>query len=355
MDEQFEETDFRQMAPHVPALHHSAGIKNLWAALIQAQAEFKPVVKNKTATVYSQKTGKSFYYKYADLADVLAMALPVLTRHELGIIQPNIFVGNQLRVVTHLIHSSGEWMCGDGFALIETGPRQDVGTDATYNRRYDLCSLLGIVADEDIDAQKDLPPAPAPKAVRQPSPVKTNQVFEPHTFRSEAEQLLDRRDAIIAKIKAIEPDGHVLGQRAKALFPGHENTKTLTVPDLEQLLEVLEKDKDVQKPVDVPVTEVQADVPPNVATMMGKGKVTTASQLQQGATIGKGLAQRLHKLIGIHKVHTEEDLKREYLDPMGCEHVSDLPRNLYDSLCKWAEGDALKGPNDFDEGEVLKN
>ena len=308
MVEQFEETDFGQAVAHVPALHHSVEIKNLWAALIQAQAEFKPVVKNKTATVYSPKTGKSYYYKYADLADVLAMALPVLTKHELGIIQPNIFVANQLRVVTHLIHSSGEWMCGDGFALIETGPRQDVGTDATYNRRYDLCSLLGIVADEDIDAQKDLPPAPALKTVRQPSPAKTNQFSEPSAPRSEAEQLLDRRDAIIAKIKAIEPNGRVLSQRAKALFPGHENTKTLTVPDLEQLLTALEKNKTSAKPNTVPVADVPTDIPPNVATMLGEGKVTTANRLQE-QTIGKGLAQRLHKLIGIHKVHTEEDLK----------------------------------------------
>lgn len=354
MVEQFEETDFGQAVAHVPALHHSVEIKNLWAALIQAQAEFKPVVKNKTATVYSPKTGKSYYYKYADLADVLAMALPVLTKHELGIIQPNIFVANQLRVVTHLIHSSGEWMCGDGFALIETGPRQDVGTDATYNRRYDLCSLLGIVADEDIDAQKDLPPAPTLKTVRQPSPAKTNQFSEPSAPRSEAEQLLDRRDAIIAKIKAIEPNGRVLSQRAKALFPGHENTKTLTVPDLEQLLTDLERNKTAAKPDAVIVADVPTDIPPNVATMLGEGKVTTANRLQE-QTIGKGLAQRLHKLIGIHKVHTEEDLKREYLDPLGVEHVSDLPRNLYDSLCKWAEGNVQGGPSDFDEGEVLEN
>lgn len=349
MAEQFEETDFEQAVSHVPALHHSAEIKNLWVALIQAQAEFKPVVKNKTATVYSPKSGKTYYYKYADLADVLAMALPVLTRHELGIIQPNIFVGNQLRVVTHLIHSSGEWMCGDGFALIETGPRQDVGTDATYNRRYDLCSLLGIVADEDIDAQKDLPSAPTPKAVRQPSPTKTNQISEPNVPPSEAEQLLDRREAIIEKIKAIESNGHVLSQRAKTLFPGHENTRTLTVADLERLLKMLEEEKTAVKPIAVPVADVPADVPPNVATMLGEGKVTTANRLQ-GATIGKGLAQRLHKLIGIHKVHTEEDLKRDYLDPLGVEHVSDLPKNLYDSLCKWAEGNVQEGPSDFDEG-----
>jgi len=355
MVEQFEETDFEQkVVSRIPALHHSAEIKNLWYALIQAQAEFKPVVKNKTATVFSPKSGKTYYYKYADLADVLAMALPVLTRHELGIIQPNIFVGNQLRVVTHLIHSSGEWMCGDGFALIETGPRQDVGTDATYNRRYDLCSLLGIVADEDIDVQKDMQSAPATKTVRQPLPVKTSQVSQPEAPSSEAEQLLARREAIIAKIKAIEPDGHVLGQRARALFPGHENTRTLVVPDLERLLKMLEKDKAAAGSVSIPAEDVLADAPPNVADMLGEGKVTTASRLQ-GTTIGKGLAQRLHKLIGIHKVHMEEDLKREYLDPLGVEHVSDLPRNLYDSLCKWAEGNVQEETVYLNEDEVLKN
>jgi hypothetical protein len=346
MDEPIYGIDEQQI--DIPKFHHSVGFKNLFAALIQSQSEFKPVPKNKTASIYSPKTGKTYSYKYADLADILAMALPVLTKHDLGIIQPNVLVNSQLRIVTHLIHSTGEWMCGDGFALIETGPRQDVGTDATYNRRYDLCSLLGIVADEDIDAQKDM--LTEPPTVRQPSPSRTNQAkqkpqTEPDSYHSAAEELLNHRDEIIAKLKLLEPSAHNLGQMAKKMFPGHENTKTLTVPDLEHLLKTLKKEKAPAAAFEPPVLltqEIPLEIPPDVEDMFDEGVVTTASRLQ-GPTIGKGLAQRLHKLIGIHKIHTEEELKRDYLDPVGLEHVSDLPRDLYDSLCAWAEGTLEEG------------
>jgi hypothetical protein len=332
-----------------PNLYHSAEMKNLLAALIKAQAEFTAVPKNKTASVYSSKTGKSYTYKYADLADVLTMALPVLTKHELGIIQPNLLVNGQLRVVTHLIHSSGEWMCGDGLALIESGPRQDVGTDLTYDRRYDLCGLLGIVADEDIDAQKDMPAAPS-ESVKQPTPLrplKAKQVSPPagstksaNTANAPAEQLLNRREEIIAKLKAIEPNSRVLGQRAKLMFPQHETTRTLTVVDLEHLLNTLQTEKAPAQTVLLPAAtgeEKPLDIPPDVAEMFDEGQVTTARKIQ-GATIGKGLAQRLHKLIGINKIHTEEELRTDYLEPLGLEHASDFPRDLYDSLCAWAEG-----------------
>ena len=72
--------------------------------------------------------------------------------------------------------------------------------------------------------------------------------------------------------------------------------------------------------------------------MFDEGTLTTAGRLIGIPTIGKGLAQRLHKLIGIHKIHTEAELLEDYLKPLGLEHASDLPRDLYERLCDWAEG-----------------
>ena len=350
----------------IPGLNQSAETKEIYAALIQAQKDFKPVPKNKTATIRSPKTGASYTYKYADLADVLAMALPVLTAHGLGLLQPYLRVNGRLLICTRLIHSSGQWLMSDGINLTEAGAPQDFGADSTYYRRYDACSLLGIVADEDLDAQKNAETGPA--SVRQPTaktaPAETTpaklaapqpasaEVHHESHGPSDGEKLLNERGDLINKLKVLVPDGQELGRKAAAMFPQHRSTKTLTVADLREFYESLKaaavpvvtaaQSAPSAPPVPaappVASTDVSSDVPEDVAALFGDGKLTTAARLSV-PTIGKGLAQRLHKLIAISKVHTEEELHRDYLQPIGLdmEHLSDLPRDLYERLCDWAE------------------
>ena len=341
------------LAVAVPEFHHSPDFKDVYAAFIQAQGEFTPVQKNKTATVKGRSRSGSDYeygYKYADLADVLAMAVPVLTKHGLGLMQPYVMVGGQLRVVTRLIHSSGQWLQSHGLALAENLLPQDFGSLSTYWRRYDVCSLLGIAADEDVDGQRsaETPKGAESRQVRQP---KATQPAEQPS--SEAQELLDRRDKIIEELKELLP-GRALGQRARAMFPQHETTKTLTVTDLEHLRDVLLKEKTdaekrallVQEPETVNTetsSGMPSDIPPDVAALFEEGKLTTAARLSSGPRIGKGLSQRLHKLIGIHKIHTEKELEEDFLIPNGVEHASELPRDMYESLCAWAEGTLQEG------------
>lgn len=357
----------------VPELHHSAEFKNIYGAFIQAQAEFTAVPKNKTATIRNQKTGSVYTYKYADLADVLAMALPVLTRHELGLLQPHIRVDGRLRVCTRLIHSSGEWLMSDGVTLLESGSPQDFGTDSTYYRRYDLCTFLGIVADEDIDAQKNAeirqtaPSVRQPRAVSKPATITEPQseiepplIADKHDQQTSADtqKLTTDREDLILKLKTLVTDNKELGKRAAAMFPQHRSTKTLTVADLQRLYETLQSEKEYRESLTeiVDPAPFVASVPPtheetaDIATMFAEGKLTTASRIT-GPTIGKGLAQRLHKLIAIHKIHTEEELLEDYLKPMGLEHASDLPRDLYASLCDWAEGKLQEGTSNGENGE----
>ncbi len=337
----------------VPKLHHSEEFKNIYAALIKAQAEFTPVPKNKTATIRNPKTNGTYTYKYADLADVLAMALPVLTKHDLGLLQPHLRAGVRLRVCTLIIHTSGEWLMSDGINLIEGGSPQDFGGDSSYYRRYDACSLLGIVADEDVDAQKGAETGKA-QTVRQPERTVAarpgpkepqRQATEPRSesrpTTTPGEDLLLARDVLVAKLFDLVPDKKTLGHKAKVMFPEHQSTKTLTVADLQRLYDALAKEKaEAEKPAPSakrPVGPKPPDIPADVAAMLDEGTITTAGQIQT-KTIGKGLAQRLHKLIGIHKIHTEAELLEQILRPLSIEHASDLPVDMYEWVCDWAEG-----------------
>ncbi|MGB9407744.1 MAG: ERF family protein [Terracidiphilus sp.] len=135
-------------------MRHSESVAALAKALAAAQAEYVTVPKSKTAKV-KMKSGGEFSYNYADLADCLSMALPRLSKHGIAFSQPHvIFPDGKLRVVTFLLHESGEWMESDGIEISEEGDPQQFGAEATYFRRYDGCSLIGVAPDEDTDAQQ---------------------------------------------------------------------------------------------------------------------------------------------------------------------------------------------------------
>lgn len=121
-------------------------------ALARAQAEFPSVPKNKVAKVRT-KTGGEYHYKYADLSDVLKVTLPILAKNGIAFTQPIRLSqdGKFMRLVTRLVHESGEVIESDGIPLYEGSSPQDFGGQLTYARRYDGCSILGIAPDEDED------------------------------------------------------------------------------------------------------------------------------------------------------------------------------------------------------------
>jgi hypothetical protein len=118
-------------------------------ALVSFQKEMPTVHKAKTATVTSP--GKASYrYTYADLADVMAAAVPILTKHGLSFTaQPRCREGGAYELVGMLRHTSGE--ADEGALPIFGNTPQALGSSITYARRYLLGCLTGIVTDDDVD------------------------------------------------------------------------------------------------------------------------------------------------------------------------------------------------------------
>lgn len=132
--------------------------QNLFAALTKAQGEMGKLVAGNTATVKSEKANYS--YTYADLADVLNVALKALTAHGLGIMQfPEVtFEGGftSVAVGATLFHSSGEFMPVPplNMRIRANATAQEIGSAITYARRYQMQSVLGLSPDEDDDGKK---------------------------------------------------------------------------------------------------------------------------------------------------------------------------------------------------------
>lgn len=125
-------------------------------ALAAAQAEIQNPEKNKNAKVKGKsKAGRDYEYgyKYADIADVLTTVLPPLSKHKIAVIQPTEIVNGALFINTRICHESGEWIESQYPVCSINGDHQQMGGAMTYARRYALCSMVGVAADEDIDGQ----------------------------------------------------------------------------------------------------------------------------------------------------------------------------------------------------------
>jgi hypothetical protein len=142
----------------------SPDIAQIAPALVKALGELTDVPKGREAKIPT-KTGASYGYKYADLADTLSMIRPVLARHGLAVTQtasnPD---GDTVAITTTLIHSSGEWMSFHPLLLPNGRTAQETGSAITYGRRYSLLAVLGLAAEDDDGASA------APRQSRSASP-----------------------------------------------------------------------------------------------------------------------------------------------------------------------------------------
>lgn len=152
-------------------MNTSSELNEIAFALAKAQAAFPKIEKAKTAKVKGRSaSGKEYEYayQYADIADVLAAVLPVLSEHDLALIQPTAVENNTIVVRSRLLHKSGQWIEG-AYPVCTLNPdHQKMGAAMTYARRYAACALLGIAADEDVDGQGAAAPTPQNRPPRPP-------------------------------------------------------------------------------------------------------------------------------------------------------------------------------------------
>ena len=129
-------------------MEQSESINELATALAKAQAEIRNPGKN--------TKNRFFKNEYADLTAVLGCIRPVASANGLSFIQAVEAYNGNVAVTSQISHSSGQWI--KQVASVEVpktskNPIQDLGSMATYLKRYQAQSMWAICADEDTDAQ----------------------------------------------------------------------------------------------------------------------------------------------------------------------------------------------------------
>ena len=133
-------------------------MKELFAALVKAQAEMGGAVKD--------SANPFFKSKYADLSSVMEAIRPAFAKYGLGFIQVSHDTEHAAVIETVIIHESGEsFPCGKVSCPVIKHDAQGFGSAITYAKRYSLQAAVGVpsVDDDGNAAAKAAPSAPIKK------------------------------------------------------------------------------------------------------------------------------------------------------------------------------------------------
>lgn len=122
-------------------------IGNLSAALAEFQFAVPELDLNKTVKV-TTKSGSTYNFKYADLSEVKSKIKESL--HKNGLSYSQLITPMGLETI--LMHTSGEYLRSVCPLPGTAQNAQEFGSQITYVKRYALVAILGLVSDEDDDA-----------------------------------------------------------------------------------------------------------------------------------------------------------------------------------------------------------
>lgn len=165
---------------------HSESINEITAAMVKAQASILPAIKN----------CKNPFHKnvYADLNACWDACRKALENNNLAVYQLSYTEDDgKIFLMTMLAHSSGQWIKSYMPLLLKNPDSQGLGSALTYVKRYSLCALLGICADEDDDGNSASPMSTNKAPAVPPVPVKIS--------KQDADLLIKKLDLVDAELK----------------------------------------------------------------------------------------------------------------------------------------------------------
>ena len=138
-------------------------ISELAKALSSFQGKMTAVKKDATNPFYKSK--------YATLDTIWETIRKPLSENGLSVAQTMDVKNDKDVLNTTLYHTSGEWISGMQSVNPVKDDPQSLGSAISYARRYSLSAILGIVADEDDDANIATTPKTLKKEVKlEPAP-----------------------------------------------------------------------------------------------------------------------------------------------------------------------------------------
>lgn len=128
-------------------MRKSEDISELVAALALANLEFSNIIANHEANAGRKK------YSYANIADVVAVVRPIISKHGLAIAQGENLEAQRAGFFvceTMLMHRSGQWIETDfEVPTDKMGGVHGTGSSNSYARRYAELAILNLAVEDD--------------------------------------------------------------------------------------------------------------------------------------------------------------------------------------------------------------
>lgn len=155
-------------------IKRSDQINEIIGALAKAQGEMKPAVFNRVNPHYKNR--------YADFTSCMEAVREPLSKNGLAISQmPATSADGKFVLVTLLAHISGQWMAGEFPLIPKNMDSQGIGSAMTYAKRYSLCGMTGMVADEEGDDDGE-------------TAVGRGKTLEPQTVNQNSQSSVQKKD-----------------------------------------------------------------------------------------------------------------------------------------------------------------
>jgi hypothetical protein len=116
-------------------------IDKLTAAFVEARKQSRPV----------REDAKANYGTYVSLSEIKACTNEALLSNGLSLTQGRTFSEGHVLLVTKLSHVSGQWQASYVPLFVPENPKnldQAYGTAMSYQRRYELYGLFGILGED---------------------------------------------------------------------------------------------------------------------------------------------------------------------------------------------------------------
>lgn len=203
-------------------MRRSDNITTLAKALVEAKKKMEAPTKN--------KINPHFKSAYADLSGIKASYQAALGEHRLSIVHAIAPTDGHLVLTTTLLHDSGEWIASD-YPIPAYSKPQEQGSALTYFKRYNVCALLDIVAEDDDDGEA-AQAGTTKAAVAKPAPTPATKNGE-GLSRDDIEKV--HAAAKKAGLKNVAELAPVLGR----ILPGVEKASDISPKDLRVVLDAL--------------------------------------------------------------------------------------------------------------------
>jgi len=114
--------------------------------------------QSKIISIKKDAVNPFFKSKYATLDNIWGAIRKPLVDSGLSVTQTLSTTESVNKLDTTLLHTSGEWVSGSMILNPVKNDPQGIGSAITYARRYSLSAMVGVVADEDDDANTSSTP-----------------------------------------------------------------------------------------------------------------------------------------------------------------------------------------------------